>query len=572
MSVDLILKQANDCYLNGAYQEAERLYRMVLGFVGENSDILNMLGLVAAAKGEHETALGYYNDALKNTLQPVAVYFNMAVSLNMLQKYDAAINAYQNVLRLAPDTKEAYNNMGAIYEKQGLRNKALGCYQKAIELDSSYMDALVNYAVLQDDIQTLENLAKKYKNEALPFYHLALYAFDKQNYSKALDNALIADSLAEAPEIKNLVAQCYLNQNDNENALKFFHQLLLSDKKNVDALINCGILENDEDYFKKAISLYPKNYKAHLAYADFLYKNDRTIEAIEMYHQALLLNADDAALSNNVALILKDLGDEQGALDLMLNAFMKSPENMDISVNIAETLVLLYQKNPAEAKRIAKLWHNMANDNVFATKTLNAFENIPSFNDKEYAKALFDEFADVYDATMQKINYAVFEKIKALHVNTEGKILDLGCATGIGAVKLKSLKSVWTGVDISSRMLQKAKKTGLYQQLIQADAIDFLQKNREQFDVIFCLDVIEYVQNLADFLTPDAGKLLILSFEKAPDSVLTWRLSPFGRYQHNPSYIKEILSKNGYKNIDIHALMLRKENGKDVDGFLALAS
>ena len=434
------------------------------------------------------------------------------------------------------------------------------------------MDALVNQAVLQDDIQTLENLEKKYKNEALPFYHLALYAFDRQDFSKALDYALTADTLTHAPEIKNLVAQCYLKQNDSENALKFFHQLLLSDKKNIDALINCGILEGDEDCFKKAISLYPKNYKAHLTYADFLYQNDRTIEAIEEYHKALLLNSDDAALSNNVALILKDLGDEQGALDLMLNAFMKSPKNTDISVNIAETLVLLYQKNQAEAKRIAKLWYNTAKDNVFAAKTIDAFENVSSSNDKEYAKALFDEFADVYDATMQKINYAAFEKIKALHVNMKGKVLDLGCATGIGAVKLKSLKSMWTGVDISSNMLAKAKKTGLYQQLIQADAIDFLQKNSAQFDVVLCLDVIEYVQNLADFLTPDAGKLLILSFEKAADDILTWRLSPFGRYQHNPSYIKKILSKNGYKNVDIHALVLRKENAENVDGFLVLAS
>ena len=65
MSFDLMFKQATECYLNGAYNQAEQICRSLLSFVPENADILNMLGLIAAAKDEHDAAVLYYDDALK---------------------------------------------------------------------------------------------------------------------------------------------------------------------------------------------------------------------------------------------------------------------------------------------------------------------------------------------------------------------------------------------------------------------------------------------------------------------------------------------------------------------------
>ena len=105
MSFDVMLQQAQNCYMNGAYQEAERQCRALLAFVPENSDVLNLLGLIAAAKGDHQTAVLYFEDALKQAQNKLPIYFNLAVSLSEDFKIDEAIRAYQQVLALAPNTK-----------------------------------------------------------------------------------------------------------------------------------------------------------------------------------------------------------------------------------------------------------------------------------------------------------------------------------------------------------------------------------------------------------------------------------------------------------------------------------
>jgi len=568
MSFDTVFNEANTYYLNGAYQEAERLCQALLAFAPENPHVLNMLGLIAAAKGEHQTAVLYFNDALKKAPNKLPIYFSLAVSTAELGKTDAAIEAYQEVLKLAPNTKEAWNNLGALYEKKADLIKAEECYQKAILLDENYVDALVNLAVLKTDLPALEALALRFEKSALPFYYLADFAMQNKQFPKAFEYALKADQKEEAFDIKWLLARLYEVLADKENAIKYSHQALLLNPKSVDVLVMLATMEENEDDFKLALSLDPKSYQAHLRYADFLYKNKRIIESVEEYHKALLNGAEDAALSNNVGLILKDLGDEKRALDLMMNAFIKAPLNTDISINIAETLVLLYQKEPAEALRIAKLWALNAKDNVFASHTLAAFEKNPSHRDEAYAKALFDEFADIYDAKMQNIHYAVFDKIKELGILPTGRVLDLGCGTGLAAFYLKTPSASWTGVDISSKMLQKAKEKGLYQELSESDALAYLKQNGQNFDEIFCLDVAEYIPNIEELITLCFPAKLILSFEVAGDDVKTYQISPTGRYQHNPDFIENAFKNAGYGKIAKHPLVLRKENGADVKGFL----
>jgi len=572
MSFDLMFRKATDFYLNGAYTQAEEICRQILAFAPENPDVLNMLGLIAAAKNEHQAAISCFYEALKKSTNPLPVYFNLAVSLNAFGKQKEALEAYQNALKLAPQTKEIYNNMGAIYEKLGHFEKAAENYEKAVQIDSDYVDAGVNLAVIKKDKSALLNLTEKYPKSPLPVYYLALFAFDEANFNQALKFALKADALQQAYDIKNLIAQCYLKIKENNEAEKYFHQALVLYPQSVDALINLGILEQNEAYFKKALDLNPSSFEAHISYADFLYRENRRVEALEEYHQAVLLNADAPAVSNNVALVLKDMQDYEGALDLLLNAFLKTPENNDISVNIAETLVLLFQKQKNEALKIAKLWQKNAPNNVFAAHTLSAFENKPSSNDALYAKTLFDEFATLYDKRMGQIDYQTLDKLISLKLDLKGDILDLGCGTGLAPEKLKTPENSWTGIDISKNMLEKAKQKNLYDNLLESDILSFLETNTKKYDFILCLDVLPYIQNIETLIEKCFPSNLIFSIEKAPDNQKSIFLAPEGRYQHNPQHVENLLKKAGYRNILPHHLILRKENGKNIDGVLFVAT
>ncbi|MBR2299839.1 MAG: tetratricopeptide repeat protein [Alphaproteobacteria bacterium] len=572
MSFDLLFNKANELYLSGAYGQAEEIYRQILAFAPENANVLNMLGLVASAQNEHHQAVRYFYEALKKAPNPLPVYFNLAVSLTSIAKFSEAIEAYEHVLKIAPNTKEAYNNLGGIYEKTGELEKAKENYRKATNLDENYVDALVNLAVLENNETELTSLSLKFENSPLPFYYLSLSAYEKGDFDKALSFALKADKCQEAYDIKNLTAQIYLRLKDIENAIKYFHQALILNPKSLDALINLGTLENEESFFKKALSLDIQNSEAHLAYADFLVQDGRKAEALEQYRSALLLGGDNAALSNNIGLILKDMADYKGALDLFFNAFLKDKSNQDIAVNMAETLVLLHNNDPKEAVKIAKLWVKNAPNNVFALKTLAAFENKVFENDKEYVSALFDEFAGVYEKQMENIDYNVLSKIKELSLKIKGYVLDLGCGTGLAAEKLKTSDSNWTGVDISQKMLDIAQEKQLYDKLIQADILDFLGNNKLKFDIVLCLDVIEYIENYENLFKYCFPSKLVFSIEKAPDHIHTFSVNPQGRYEHNPEYIKNLLKTIGYQSIEMHALTLRKENSKDVEGVLFICN
>ena len=571
MSFNLLFNKANNLYLNGAYTEAEKVYRQILAFAPENSDTLNMLGLIASAKNEHNIAISYFYEALKNAQNPLPIYFNLAVSLTHLQKYDEAIEAYENVIKVAPKTKEAYNNLGGIYEKLENKTQATESYKKAIEIDENYIDALVNLAVLNKDTKEIKNIAEKFKTSPLPLYYLACFAFDQENFEQALSYAIQANELQEAYDIKNLVAQIYLKLDNKENAQKYFHQALILNPQSIDASVNLGVLEQDESYFKKALSLNPQSFEAHISYADFLYHENRKPEALEEYHQALFINPDNPALSNNIALVLKDMQDYKGALDLLLNAFLKDPQNKNISVNMAETLVLLHEKEPDEALKIAKLWQKNAPNNVFAERTVAAFENNTVSDDMAYAQNLFDEFAPLYDKQMESIKYNIFNKINELNLKIEGHILDLGCGTGLAAEKLKTSNANWIGVDISKKMLKSAQEKNLYKTLIESDILSFLESSKIKYSFILLLDVIEYTKDFEKILNLCFPSHLLLSIEKAPKEIKTYALAPTGRYQHNPEYIENLLKTIGYKNIQTHNLPLRTENGKDVDGILFVA-
>lgn len=572
MSFDVMFKQAGDLYLDGAYTQAEKIYRQLLAFAPENADVLNMLGLVAQAKGEHAQAVSFFDAALKKAVNSLPVLFSLAVSLTALEKFASAAQLYQKILTQKPDLKEAYHNLGGIYEKTGNEKEALECYQKAIDIDGGYLEALVGKAVLQKDKEALENLAARFCDAAMPLYYLALMEFDAQNNQKALTYVLKADALDETFEIKNLKAQIYLRLSKQQEAKEAFYQALKLNEKSVDALVNLGSIEKQEHFFKKALSICPNSFEAHISYADFLYADKRTLEALEEYRKAVLLAPDDLALSNNLALILKDLGDYKGALDLFLNAFIKNKNSDAVAVNMAETLVLLYQMQPQAALDVAKLWQTNAPDNAFANRTLAAFEQKPRGSDEAYAKALFDSFAQIYDTRMSEIKYDVFQKIKDLKISFDGAVLDLGCGTGLAAQNLKTLKSVWTGVDISAKMLEIARKKALYQNLYEQDIVYFLTSFKPKSDIVLLLDVLEYTKELEKIFALCFPAKLILSFEKAPLGVKTFKLSPQGRYQHNENYIAQILQDVGYQTIEQHPLVLRKENDKDTQGFLFVCS
>ena len=159
----------------------------------------------------------------------------------------------------------------------------------------------------------------------------------------------------------------------------------------------------------------------------------------------------------------------------------------------------------------------------------------------EYVAAYFDRFAESFDTQMfEVLQYCGPRKLSRLVAATgspSARTLDLGCGTGAAGALLRPGASRLVGVDLSANMLDKARAKGVYDDLDQADMIEYLAARRGAFDLIFAADSLIYLGDLSALLEAAAGALapggsLALTLEATTRSA--YELTTSGRFAHSP--------------------------------------
>ncbi len=569
MSYQLMFQKAVELQQNGALNEAEQIYRQILETAPNNADVLNLLGLIAQTRGIHGEAVNYFYKAIENAPQHWPIFFNLAVSLGALGKFLEATEAYQKVLTLKPDCKEAHFGLGNLYWAQNNLDAAKEQFSAALKIDADYLEAATNLAEISDDTDSLEKLST---DNPQALYYLGRRAFNARNFAAAAAYLSKADTLSADDEIKSMLGESELALGHKEQAQKLFYQALSINPHNLSALMNLADMEADshnfkeaEKFYKRGIELAPDNLRLHTNYAEMLCRNKRTLEGLEEYRQAVILSPQTPELSYNLSLILKSLEEYEQALDLMFHAFYLAPEHTDWSLNIAETLVLFNEQAPEKARKICENWYQKMPENIIVQHLWSAINHQTAANEKEYNELLFDNFAATYEQTLKNIQYSVVDKIAELYAPFKGKILDLGCGTGLAAQKLKAEQNEFVGVDISAKMLDLARRKNIYSELKQADITEYLHNSHPDFDCIIAADVFCYFGDLRPLIASAAPTRLIFSVE-TDNASEKYTVQANGRYKHNPQYIELLLHNSGYTEVTQTELVLRRENGKDVVG------
>lgn len=574
MSYEIMFQKAVELQQSGAYTEAERLYRQILEASPENVNVWNMLGLIAQAKGLHEQATECFYRALKGAPQHFPLYFNLAVSFGALGKYAEAIEAYQKVLSLNPQLKEAYIGLGNIYWQTGDLSAAKAAYEQALKIDANDITAQVNLAEINNNTHTLEQLAPTCADAA---YYLARRALQNEDFVAAVSYLRQADKMLETPEIKALLGKALEKNGQKNEALTAYYQALAL-RENDEVLVHIADLEAENGNFAAAEKMYhraithnPQNLSAHTNLANLLCTKNRTVEALEEYRQAVLISPQTPEISYNLALVLKSLKEYEQALELMFHAFYSAPQHDDWALNIAETLSEFAAVESPKARIIAENWHKKMPEHTVAKHISAVLNNKASDTETAYNKLLFDNFAPSYEQTLQKIGYAVVEKIVELYAPIQGEILDLGCGTGLLGKHLKTAENKIIGVDISSQMLAFAKQKNAYDELVEDDIMTYLQQHQNNFpQTIVAADVFCYFGDLEPIFKHCAPAKLIFSVE-TDSNIAAFSVQANGRYKHNPQWVENKLRVVGYRNITTTPLVLRHENGIEVQGEIFMA-
>jgi predicted TPR repeat methyltransferase/regulator of sirC expression with transglutaminase-like and TPR domain len=446
-------------------------------------------------------------------------------SLAAHRRYGEAIACFDRALTLRPNLVEALHDRGI----------ALRCLSRSVEALASHDRAL---ALRPDD-------AEGHYNRGNALFELRRYDEALASYERALaDRPAFIEALhSRAITLRNL-HRCAEALASHDCALAIRPDDAIGLYNRGLALQQLGRAAEALSAYDHALALRPRFDEAHYQRGTALFALRRHEEALSAFDQVLLRHPGCAPAHLNRATVLRVLRRPQEAVTAYRRALECGADREEIEYFLAG---LGAAPLPATAPR-------------------------------RVVTALFDQCADEFEMHLAgllkyrapdliAVQIARFVKARDLDV------LDLGCGTGLVGARLRALARSLTGVDLSAKMLEQARRRNIYDRLVRADLIEFLRAEAMRFDLVVAGDVFIYVGDLAEAFRGVRGALTAgghFGFSVETSDAGDFFLGSALRYAHSTRYLRRLADANGFALVDIERAIIRQEEGVDVDGDVVL--
>jgi predicted TPR repeat methyltransferase len=203
-----------------------------------------------------------------------------------------------------------------------------------------------------------------------------------------------------------------------------------------------------------------------------------------------------------------------------------------------------------------------------------------------YVQALFDQYAPRFETSLVgDLGYRgpalLFRAVLAVRAAARKpaffkRAIDLGCGTGLAATAFAKEVDRFTGIDLSPRMIERARATGHYAELEVADMVQGLRSKPDaSADLILAADAMVYVADLAPVLAEVSrvlapGGLLAFTVEthRGEGVVIGGGL----RYAHSAPYVRASVEAAGLKLSQCEDLSARNEDDVPAPGLVVVAT
>jgi len=203
-----------------------------------------------------------------------------------------------------------------------------------------------------------------------------------------------------------------------------------------------------------------------------------------------------------------------------------------------------------------------------------------------YVQTLFDQYAPRFEsALVDGLDYRgpelLFRAVLSVRAAARRpaffkRAIDLGCGTGLAATAFAKEVDHFIGIDLSPRMIERARSTGFYAELEVADMVQGLRtKPDASADLILAADAMVYVADLSAVLAEakrvlTAGGLLAFTAEThAGEGVI---IGEGLRYAHAAAYVRAAVEAADLKLSLLEDRSARTEDNIPVPGLVAVAS
>jgi predicted TPR repeat methyltransferase len=498
----------------------------------------------------------------------LAALLGQAVALHQQGRLEQAYALYQQVLARDPQQFDALHLSGVIERQRGNPGRAAALIRAALQVDPQQARAHANLGAALNDLGQPE--------AALDSIDAALRLDPR--YALAWNN--------RGNTLRRLGRPA--------EALDSYERALALQAGYPEAWCHRAIVLNDLGRHADAVASAEQALAMRAGYADALQALgnalqalERLTEAVAAYERALAgaQPAQQAEIWCARGAALKKAGLLEEALDSYGQALQLRPDYAMAEHYRANVLRALDRREDAiqSYRRAQELGADPA-EIGFALAALGEGA-LPSSAPAAYVKGLFDQYAGHFDRHLVGVlDYRTPELLGALLQTRLGPApamdaaLDLGCGTGLCAPLLRPMARRLAGVDLSDKMLDKARGSGLYDELACADVVAWLEGRRAEWDLVLAADVLVYFGALAPLFERVAhalcpGGWFAFSVETlAPhlDTGAGYAITASNRFAHATVYVRACAEAAGLTLAEQQDAVLRKEHGAEVGGMLFL--
>lgn len=371
--------------------------------------------------------------------------------------------------------------------------------------------------------------------------------------------------LDEAREMLEAVTSVHANHAEAQNALGYVY-------------FHLGRTEDAEHRFRAAVRANPSFPEALTNLGNVLSSRKRRGEAVALYREALRLAPGHGEAALNLGNALMELGQAEEAISLCRQAVVANPSNAEARILLGRAFQRLGRRQEAEAafREAVKVKPDHPEARFFLAAM--GRDAAPPSAPEEYITRLFDDYAECFDGELVgKLRYCVPEAIYRAVQSARGQqraldVIDLGCGTGLCGPVFKPMSRTLAGVDLSSKMVAKARDRFVYDALEVGEITDALLKRTRAVDLAIAADVFIYVGELAPVFSAAANALrpeglFAFSVEVASrEEGDSYVLRSTGRYAHAQGYIADLAARFGFVLLSREDLAIRMDNGQAIQG------
>lgn len=347
---------------------------------------------------------------------------------------------------------------------------------------------------------------------------------------------------------------------------------------------NMGLLYYETGDFSKALSHYSTARNIAPDDPDILFNYALCQKKLGIFHDAALnfkLFTDnypgDTDGFYNLGNCYRELDDLDDAARAYLRVLRIDPNHLPANKNLAYIYHLLGDNS--KATFLYEHILSLEPDNAQVTHMIAAISGEAAVQaPPEYVREVFDNYSETFEKNLlDDLHYTVPAQLRAgvnrlNHVSKQFcKCIDLGCGSGLAGIEFKEHSQHLTGIDISGKMIEKARSKNIYNVLEVAEAISFLNTRKDEYDLVVAADFITYTGDLNPVfkaVTSATTKKALFCFSIEKNDLSGFKLRTTGRFAHAWKYVIETAGKHGWECLDTVEADLRKENDDWVEGIL----